>query len=216
MIAEWLGYSILLLKGAVVTIELTILGCGLALIIAFTAGLSRLSGHRSIRTLATVYIEFFRGTSIFVQLFWAFFVLPFLGIRLSPFTAGVVVLGLNVGSYAAEVVRGAFLSIPKEQTEACLALNLNTWQRMRWVIFPQAFVIMLPSFGNNAIETMKGSAVVSLITITDLTFQAQIVRSTTGNTIIPFSIILIIYFIVASAIAKGVRLLERKVRRGWI
>jgi polar amino acid transport system permease protein len=216
MLSDWVGYSILLLKGAVLTVELTLLGCGLAVIIAFVAGLARLSRYRSLRSLATIYIEFFRGTSIFVQLFWAYFVLPFLGIRLTPFMAGVVVLGLNVGAYAAEVVRGAFLSIPKEQTEACLALNLTPWQRLRWVIFPQAFVIMIPSFGNNAIETMKGSAVVSLITITDLTFQAQIVRSTTGNTLIPFSIILIIYFLIASAIASGVLLLERRVRRGWL
>jgi polar amino acid transport system permease protein len=216
MIIDWLGYLILLLKGALLTIELTILSCGLALIIAFAAGLAKLSRYWSIRTLATIYIEFFRGTSIFVQLFYAFFVLPFLGIDLSAFTAGVVVLGLNVGAYAAEVVRGAFLSIPKVQTEACLALNLSFWQRMRWIIFPQAFAIMLPSFGNNAIETMKGSAVVSLITITDLTFQAQIIRSTTGNTMIPFSIILIIYFIFASAIAAGFRLLERRFHRGRI
>ncbi len=216
MIADWLGYFVLLLEGAWLTLGLTIFGSGLALILAFAAGLARLSRHRSIRILATVYIEFFRGTSIFVQLFWVYFVLPFLGIRLSPFIAGVVVLGLNVGAYAAEVVRGAFLSIPNEQTEACKALNLSTWQGMRWVIFPQAFVIMLPSFGNNAIETMKASAVVSLITITDLTFQAQIVRSSTGNTLIPFSITLMIYFIIASAIAAGVRLLERRVRRGWL
>src|SRR5688572_1578342 len=134
---QWSGYIGLILEGALVTLQLTLAGSALALVVAFVAGLGRLSRFALLRGLATVYIEFFRGTSIFVQLFWAYFVLPFAGISLTPFQAGVLALGLNVGAYGAEVVRGAIQSIGREQYEACTALNLNRWQRMRHVILPQ-------------------------------------------------------------------------------
>jgi polar amino acid transport system permease protein len=210
----WSGYIQLILDGAWVTIKLTVLGCALALVVAFVAGLGRLSRHAPIRSAATIYIEFFRGTSIFVQLFWAYFVLPLAGFELSPIQAGILALGLNVGAYGAEVVRGAVQSIGREQHEACVALNLTRWQCLRYVILPQAFVVMLPTFGNNAIELLKATSVVSLISLTDLTFQAQIVRAQTGSTAVPFLTILIIYFGLAVIISSGVRALERYLTRG--
>ena len=196
------------------TIEITILGCIVALIAAFIAGLGRISRFWPLRCLATAYIEFFRGTSIFVQLFWAYFVLPLLGVPLSPLQAGVLALGLTVGAYGAEVVRGAIKSIPREQYEACTALNLTRFQEMRHVILPQAFVRMLPTFGNNAIELLKGTAVVSLISLSDMTFQAQIVRAQTGSTAIPFLTILLLYFLFSSTISTAIKRLERRLSRG--
>ena len=112
---DWSGYLTLILQGALVTAQLTVMGSALALVAAFTAGLGRVSRFMAVRALATAYIEFFRGTSIFVQLFWAYFVLPFAGITLTPLQAGVLALGLNVGAYGAEVVRGAILAVPKAQ-----------------------------------------------------------------------------------------------------
>ncbi|AGI72432.1 ectoine/hydroxyectoine ABC-transporter permease protein [Octadecabacter arcticus 238] len=214
ILEEWQGYIGLILQGAVVTIEITILGCIVALIAAFIAGLGRISRFWPLRWLATAYIEFFRGTSIFVQLFWAYFVLPLLGVPLSPLQAGVLALGLNVGAYGAEVVRGAIKSIPREQYEACTALNLTRFQEMRHVILPQAFVRMLPTFGNNAIELLKGTAVVSLISLSDMTFQAQIVRAQTGSTAIPFLTILLLYFLFSSTISTAIKRLERRLSRG--
>jgi polar amino acid transport system permease protein len=211
----WTGYIQLILDGAWVTIKLTVLGCALALIVAFLAGLARLSRHALIRSLATGYVEFFRGTSIFVQLFWAYFVLPLAGFELSPFQAGVLALGLNVGAYGAEVVRGAVQSIGREQHEACVALNLTRWQCLRHIILPQALVVMLPTFGNNAIELLKATAVVSLISLQDLTFQAQVVRAQTGSTAVPFLTILVIYFGLAVVISASVRGLERHLSRGF-
>jgi polar amino acid transport system permease protein len=210
----WSGYFSLILQGAVVTIELTIMGSALALVMAFLAGLGRLSRHRPVRWLATAYIEFFRGTSIFVQLFWAYFVLPFAGLSLTPLQAGVLGLGLNVGAYGAEVVRGAVLSVGKEQHEARVALNLSRWQGMRHIILPQAFLVMLPTFGNNAIELLKGTSVVSLISLADVTFQAQVVRSQTGSTLIPFGTALVLYFAMASVISALTRALERRLAHG--
>lgn len=212
--ADWSGYLNLILQGALVTAQLTIYGSALALVAAFLAGMGRLAPWRAVRWLSTLYIEFFRGTSIYVQLFWAYFVLPFMGITLSPLAAGILALGLNVGAYAAEVVRGAILSVPRDQYEATVALNLTGAQRMRHVIVPQALPLMLPTFGNNAIELLKATAVVSLISLTDMTFQAQIVRAQTGNTLIPFAMILILYFAMALLISAGMRSLERRLTRG--
>lgn len=211
---EWSGYLTMILEGAAVTAQLTLLGSALALVVAFIAGLGRLSPLAPLRWLATAYIEFFRGTSIFVQLFWVYFVLPFAGITLSPLLAGVLALGLNVGAYGAEVVRGAILAVPKDQLEASVALNFTRVQRMRHVILPQAFPLMLPTFGNNAIELLKATAVVSLISLTDMTFQAQVVRSQTGSTLFPFATILVLYFLMALAISAVVRGLERRLTRG--
>lgn len=211
---EWSGYIGLILQGALVTVELTVYGSLLALVMAFVAGLGRISRFAIVRWLATAYIEFFRGTSIFVQLFFAYFVLPFAGLTLSPLQAGVLALGLNVGAYAAEVVRGAILSVGREQYEACIALNLSRWQCMRRVILPQALLVMLPTFGNNAIELLKATSVVSLISLTDMTFQANVVRAQTGNTLVPFATILVLYFVLAMIIAFSVRALERRMARG--
>jgi len=211
---EWSGYLKMILEGAAVTAELTIMGSALALVMAFVAGLGRIAPWAPARWLSSIYIEFFRGTSIFVQLFWVYFVLPFAGITLSPLLAGVLALGLNVGAYGAEVVRGAILAVPRDQLEASVALNFTRFQRMWYVILPQAVPLMLPTFGNNAIELLKATAVVSLISLTDMTFQAQVVRSQTGSTLFPFITILILYFIMALAISSSVRGLERRMTRG--
>jgi polar amino acid transport system permease protein len=210
----WFGYLRLILDGALVTIELTVLGCAFALVVAFAAGLGRLSQIAPVRWIAATYVEFFRGTSIFVQLFWAYYVLPLMGLELSPVQAGVLALGLNVGAYGAEVVRGAVQSVARGQQEASIALNLTRWQSMRHVILPQALVVMLPTFGNNAIELLKATAIVSLISLSDMTFQAQVVRSQTGNTLMPFLTILVLYFAMASVISFGVGRLERRMSRG--
>ena len=211
---DWSGYIGLILQGALVTAKLTVMGTALALVMAFTAGLARLAPFAPLRWLARAYVEFFRGTSIFVQLFWVYFVLPFAGVSLSPLQAGVLALGLNVGAYGAEVVRGAVLSVPRDQFEACIAVNLSRFQRMRHVILPQALPLMLPTFGNNAIELLKGTAVVSLISLSDMTFQAQVVRAQTGSTLIPFATIIVLYFAMSLLIGAGMRWLERRVTRG--
>ncbi len=211
----WLGYLRLILDGALVTVQLTVYGCAFALVMAFLAGLGRASAIAPVKWLSVAYIEFFRGTSIFVQLFWAYYVLPLMGLELSPMQAGVLALGLNVGAYGAEVVRGAIQAIGREQREACVALNLTRVQSLRHIILPQAVVIMLPTFGNNAIELLKATAIVSLVSLADMTFQAQVVRSQTGSTAFPFLTILVLYFLMSSVITLFVRALERHMSRGF-
>ncbi|MCY4316971.1 MAG: ectoine/hydroxyectoine ABC transporter permease subunit EhuC [Roseovarius sp.] len=207
-------FSPVLVKGTWTTIILTLGGSAVALTMAFITGLTRLSRRLYLRVVATIYLEIFRGTSALVQLFWIFFVLPFLGVTLEPMTAGIMAIGLNMGSYGSEVVRGAVLSVDRGQREACAALNYTRFQTMRYVILPQAIPVMLPTFGNQGIELLKLTSVVSLITISDLTFSAQLVRTASGLTLEPFMAILIIYFILSSCIVQFVKLLEKRMAKG--
>src|SRR4051794_8613720 len=167
-----------LLQGAVLTIEIAVLGSLLAVVMGVLAALARMYGPAPVRWLAIAYVEIFRGTSALVQLFWLFFVLPQFGVSLEPFTVAVLGLGLNVGAYGSEVVRGAILAVPRGQWEATLALNMTRPQALRRIILPQAFVAMIPPWGNLFIELLKSTALVSLITLTDLAFRAQQLNQT--------------------------------------
>jgi polar amino acid transport system permease protein len=204
-----------LLRGLATTIELTVMGATLALVVALIAGVARASKYRIIRVVTSFYVEIFRGTSILVQLFWIFFVLPLppFNISLTPIQAGVLALGLNVGAYGAEVVRGAIQAIPKGQIEASTALNMSQGLMMRRVIIPQAMVRIMPPFGNLLIELLKATSLVSLITLSDVTFQALSLRQTMGRTTEVFLLILVIYFLLAYPLTLGVRWLEQ--RRQW-
>ncbi|PTQ55822.1 MAG: amino acid ABC transporter, permease protein [Candidatus Carbobacillus altaicus] len=204
-----------LMKGLVVTLEVFLLGSVVAAVLAFIAGLMRLSKFRIVRFLAAFYVEFFRGTSLLIQLFWIFYVLPFFGLDLSALTAGVLALGLNYGAYGSEVVRSAILSVPRGQTEAAIALNMSPVLRFRRIILPQAWPLMIPPFGNLLIELLKGTSLVSLITLSDLTFQAMSLRTTVSKLEIPiFALLLIIYFVIAYAVTLLMRALEKKATVG--
>jgi polar amino acid transport system permease protein len=203
-----------LLQGAVLTVQIAALGCLLALFAAIVAALGKMYGPAPVRWLANAYIEIFRGTSALVQLFWLFFVLPQFGILLEAFTVAVVGLGLNVGAYGAEVVRGAVASVPRGQWEASTALNMSQMQMLRRIILPQAFVAMIPPWGNLFIELLKSTALVSLITLTDLTFKAQQLNQTTMKTIPIFTLVLLIYLAMSLTLTIGMRLLEQRASRG--
>ena len=201
-------------RGALTTLQLTV-GAGLVcVLISFTFGIARTSPRRLIAWSANVYVEFFRGTSVLVQMFWIFFALPLFGIFIEPLTAGILALGLNTGAYGAEIVRGAVQAVPKDQVEAAIALNYTRWQRLRYVVMPQALVIMLPPMGNLGIDCIKISATVSLITIADLAFEANLYRASTGSNLLPFLSILIVYYVYSTAVARGVLGLERKLSKG--
>jgi len=207
---ELLGLFPPLLEGLAVTLQITFGAAVLAVPLALAAGLARLSRLRAVRAVATVYVEIFRGTSALVQLFWFYYVLPMFGLRLPALLVGVVVLAANAGAYGAEVVRGAINGVPRGQREAAVALNLTASQTLRRIVLPQAFPAMLPPAGNLLIELLKNTALVSLVTITDLTFRGQLLRSETLRTTEIFVVVLLLYFAVALLMTAGIRLLERR------
>jgi len=202
-----------LVDGLRVTLQLTIGGALLALLLAIAAGLGRRSPSRWLRWPANVYVETFRGTSALVQLFWFYFALPFFGLSLPALATGVLVLGLNSGAYGAEVVRSAIANVPRGQWEAGRALNLDERRILFRVILPQALPMMLPPAGNLVIELLKNTALVSLITLSELTFTAQVQRAATLDTVPLFALTLLIYFLVAQVLVAGMRSLERRVAR---
>jgi polar amino acid transport system permease protein len=207
-------YGDRILSGTLVTIVLTVLAAILAVAIALAAGLMRMAPNVLVRGVATVYIEIFRGTSLLVQLYWIFFVLPLFGITLEKFTAGFVAVGMNLGAYGAELVRGAILSVPKGQWEAALALNMSPAKRMVRVILPQAVLIMLPGWGNLMIELLKGTALVALIAVADLMFQVKQINGTTFLSAEAFGTALIIYYVIARfMLTPFMRWLERVMMR---
>jgi len=203
-----------LFQGLLLTLRITAVGCVIAVVMATLAAIGGLYGPRTVRWLATIYVEFFRGTSALVQLFWAFFVLPDLGLSFEPFTVAVVTLGLNVGAYGAEVVRGAIQGVIRGQWEATTALNMTRAQALRRIILPQAFVAMIPPWGNLFIDLLKSTALVSTITMSDLTFRAKTMNDATMRTIPIFTLALLIYLIVSLSITIAMRLFERRATRG--
>lgn len=202
-----------LFQGLIVTVEITAMAAVLSVIVAFVAAFAKMSHVRWLRWCAAVYIETFRGTSALVQLFWLYFVLPHFGITLPAMAVGVLGLGLNIGAYGAEVVRGAVESVPKRQREAAAALNLSRWQTLRFIVLPQAFLMMLPSWTNLLIELLKATALVSLITLGDLTFKAYQLNQATFRTLEIFTLVLVFYFVVAMGIAAIGRGLEHRFGR---
>lgn len=203
-----------LLGGLGATVVLTLGGAVVALVAAFLGGLGRLSESRPVYAVATAYVEVFRGTSALVQLFWFYFALPFFGIEMSAVVAGIAVLGLNIGSYGAEVVRGAIAAVPPGQREAGLALGFGERQ-IRWrIVIPQAAPAMVPPAGNLFIELLKASSLASLITVHELTFQGQLLRGATLRTIEIFTLVLLVYYALAKIISWGMGRLERRLARG--
>lgn len=211
----FLGLLAPLLRGLPTTILLTLLGSALALAIAIVVGIARTSPLWPVRSLMSLYVEFFRGTSILVQMFWIYFVLPNppFNVRLTALQAGVLALGLNVGAYGSEAVRGAIQAVPREQLEAAVALNMPPGLRMRHIILPQAMVRILPPFGNLLIELLKATSLASLITLADITFQGRLLIQSVGRMGEVFTLLLVIYFVLAYPLTRAVRWIER--RRRW-
>jgi len=208
----------LLLLGAGVTVRIAVASIVLAVLIAGTATALRLSPWPPVRWIANAYVEVFRGTSLLVQLFWFFFVLPLppFHLELAPFTVAIVGLGLHYGAYGSEILRGALRAVPGGQYEASLALNLPARTRLFRIVLPQAMIHALPPGTNLMIELIKGTSLVSLITLSDLTFRARQLDEATFKTAEIFALTLIIYFVLAQALVALMRRVERRVSHGML
>jgi len=206
----------IIMEGVWVTIKVSTVGALIALAVAIVAGSARASNSRILRTIAGIYVEVFRGTSALVQMFWIYFVLPLppFNLSLTAFQAGALALGLNVGAYMAEVVRGGIVAVSRGQIEASIALNMSPLLRLRRVILPQAMVRILPPVGNLLIDLLKLSSLVSLITLSDMTLHAYQLRPRHfSKTPQIFVMLLLLYFILTRPITWGIRWIENK--RQW-
>lgn len=159
----------ILARGALTTLEISVVSMVLAVSLGLGLALLRLYGPKSLSLLSVMYIELIRGTPLLIQLFFIFYALPGIGIKLSPFIAAVLGLGLNYAAYEAENYRAGILGVPKEQSEAGLALGLSRRQTLRHIVMPQALRIVLPPITNDFISLLKDSSLVSVITMVELT-----------------------------------------------
>ncbi|MCK8779567.1 ectoine/hydroxyectoine ABC transporter permease subunit EhuC [Rhizobium sp. NTR19] len=211
---DWGAYLPMILKGAGVTMTITLASIVVGTLLAFFFGILRVEGGPVLSTIALCYTELFRGTSLLVQLFWFYYALPLVGLSFEPITTGILVLAAHAGGYGAEIVRGALSSVSTQQLEAARALNFNRFQTLFRISLPQAIVEMMPAFGNLAIETLKLSSLVSLISIADLTFTAQSIRNLTLDSASIYSVTLICYFVMSLVLMIAIRIIEHFVRRG--
>ncbi|WP_137989154.1 ectoine/hydroxyectoine ABC transporter permease subunit EhuC [Streptomyces vilmorinianum] len=201
------------LPGIWITLQLLIASAALAALVAFTVGAARTHRSRTVRFLAGLYTEVFRGTSALILMFWLFFVLPPLaGWQLVPMWAAILALGLSYGAYGAEIVRGALNAVPKAQREAGVALSFTPWQRLRLVLLPQAVPEMIPSFCNLLVELLKGTALVSLLGVGDVSFAAYLVRLATQESGGIYTVTLLVYFVIALVITRSMKALERRTK----
>lgn len=211
---SWTAYLPMIWHGAIVTMTITVAAIVCGALLAFVFGILRVEGGPVLSAVALCYTEVFRGTSLFVQLFWFYYALPLVGLSFDPITTGILVLAAHVGGYGAEIVRGALLSVSVQQLEAARALNFNRVQTLFRISLRQAVVEMMPAFGNLAIETLKLSSLVSLISIADLTFAAQSIRNITLDSASIYSVTLVCYFAMSLVLMAAVRVIEHFVRRG--
>lgn len=199
-----------------VTVQLVIMAGLLGTAMSIISGLAGLAPSRTVRWANQVYVDFFRGSAAIIQLFWAFYALPVVdrSLTFSPMEVGVVVLGLNMGGYGSEIVRGAIRSVDRGQYEAATALSITGLRRIRYIIFPQAVLSMLPPYGNLLIEMMKGTALVGLITLLDLTRVGLDIRQSGDlSSTATFTTLLLCYFVIAITLTLTVRWAERFARR---
>ena len=199
-----------LVKG---NIPLTIFSFVFGMVLAVAAALARLSSIRVLDWIARAYISVIRGTPLLVQLFIVFFGLPQLGVDLDPYPAAIVALSLNVGGYAAEVVRAAILSVPRGQYEAATVIGMDYWQSMRRIVLPQAARIAVPPLGNTLLSLIKDTALASLVLVPELFREAQVTAAATTE-YLPLYVMAALYFwVVCYLVSLAQGPLERRLSR---
>lgn len=199
-----------LLEGAWVTIKLTTIAVAIGLVIGTFVGMARTSKNKLLYGIASVYVDFIRGTPLLVQIFLVYMGLPqVLGFPIPVWIAAISALGINSGAYVAEIVRAGIQSIDRGQVEAARSLGMTHRQTMRYIILPQAFKRIIPPLGNEFIAMLKDSSLVAVISLEELMRKGQIIQTRTFR---PFEIYLavaFIYLIMTLSISRLVAWTER-------
>lgn len=198
------------LEAGLVTIEISALALVLGLAAAALATAGRLSASPFLRWPAAVYVSVFRGTPCLIQLFVLYFGGPQIGINLEPFAAGAIGLGLNIGAYMAESMRGAIVAVDRGQMEAARSIGFGHLQSMIRVVIPQAARLMIRPLGVNAVALVKGSALVSTISVVELTYTAQRYIGSTYKPFEIFAVAALLYMVIVYLLAKAVDMLDRR------
>lgn len=202
-----------LLKGAYYTVFLSLGGMFFGLLLGFGLALMRLSPLMLLRGIARVYVSFFRGTPLLVQLFMIYYGLPELGIELDPLTAALIGFSLNMGAYACEILRSAIASVDRGQWEAGASIGMTRAQIMRRAILPQAARTALPPLGNSFISLVKDTALAATIQVPELFRQAQLITARTFEIFTMYLAAALIYWVLATLLSHLQNRLEARVNR---
>lgn len=200
----------ILLKGCVMTVELTVITLVLGTVIGIVAALMRLSSNIVVSQISNFYTWIIRGTPMLLQLFFFYYGLPSVGIRLTSFEAAVIGLGLNSGAYMAEIIRGGIISIDKGQFEAAKALGFSYTETMQKIILPQTFKVIIPPVGNEFITILKDTSLVSTIAMVELMRSAQQQYASTFKPIEIFFAAAVLYLIMTTVFTTIFSLYEKK------
>ena len=195
------------------TIPLTIVSFVLGLIIALLVALARLSSRAVLRVPARIYISIIRGTPLLVQLFIVFYGLPEIGVDLPSFTAACLALSLNVGGYAAEVIRASILAVPRGQFEAATTIGMGYGKTMRRIVLPQAARIAVPPLSNTLLSLIKDTSLASVVLITELFREAQVGASVSTRFMALYCLAALYYWIICYVVSLGQNALEKRVGR---
>lgn len=203
----------MVLAGLRGTIPLSLASFAIGLVIALGMALLRLSRHRVLRGIARFYISVIRGTPLLVQLFVIFYGLPAVGLVIDPFPAAVIAFSLNVGGYAAEVIRAAILSVPRGQWEAAHVVGLSSWKTLTRIILPQAARVSVPPLSNTFVSLVKDSSLASLILVTELFRQAQNIAAFSYEFMAIYLEAALIYWLFCLVLSAGQGVIERRLDR---
>ena len=208
-----LDFLPLLLKGAVVTVQVTVGSFVLSSLIGLVFALMMVSKVRAIALFAIGVVNVIRGLPIIVQLFYIYFVLPEFGIEFSAMQAGVVGLGIAYSAYQAEIFRAGIQAIDHGQIEAAESIGMRGMMIMRRVILPQAFRISLPPYGNTMVMMLKDSSLVSTITVAEMTRQGQLIASSTFENMTVYTLVALLYLSMSLPLSFALRRLEARLTR---
>ncbi|WP_406029923.1 amino acid ABC transporter permease [Succinivibrio sp.] len=201
----------LLLNGAIVTLEITLVAVSFGVLIGLFVGMAELSSYRLLRIPAKVYVDIIRGTPLLVQIFIIYFALPnIINMRIEPYIAAVVACSINSGAYVAEIFRSGIQSIDKGQFEAGRSLGLTWPQTMKMIVVPQAFRRTIPQLGNEFIAMLKDSSLVSVIGFEELTRKGQLIIAATYRSFEIWAAVAVIYLVMTLTISRFVSYLEKK------
>ncbi|MDG4889799.1 amino acid ABC transporter permease [Mesorhizobium sp. WSM4887] len=198
------------LNAAWIVFAVTILVIIVSWICGLAAALGRTSSLKPVRWLCSFYIWFIRGTPTLIQVFIVYFGFPQLGLKLSPFVAGVLALGVNSGAYVAEIIRAGLSAIPRGQMESAMALGISRHKTMTTIILPQVFRIILPPLTNEAITCLKNTSLLSTITVMELTLYSQMLIATTFRPFEFYIATAIIYLVMTTVLSQLSAYLERR------
>ena len=214
MLEILIKYSSYFITGLKSTLGLSIISVLIGIVIGSLLALMKLSKHKPLKWIAAVYIEVVRGTPMITQLFIVYFGSYVLfGLDMNPFIAGIIAVSLNSGAYVAEIIRSGIQSIDKGQMEAGRSLGMTQSMTMKEIIVPQAVKNILPALCNEFITVIKETSIVSVIGVTDLMYNVNIVRGISFRPLEPLLIAAVIYFILTFGLSKAVNILEGKMKQ---